>query len=60
MDAYLFDEVLSRQRPELQRFLAHLSILDRFCAPLCEAVVDGMQPGDGQRLLDATLAADSS
>jgi LuxR family maltose regulon positive regulatory protein len=57
VDAYLFEEVLSRQTPELRRFLTHVSILDRFCAPLCEAVVDGLQPGDAQRLLDASMAA---
>jgi len=57
VDAYLFEEVLSRQGPELQRFLTQTSILDHFCAPLCEAVVDGLQPGDGQRLLDACMAA---
>jgi len=57
VDAYLFEEVLSRQGPELRRFLTQTSILDRFCAPLCEAVVDGLHPGDGQRLLDACMAA---
>ena len=57
VDAYLFEEVLSRQTPELRRFLTQTSILDRFCAPLCEAVVDGLQPGDGQRLLDESMAA---
>jgi LuxR family transcriptional regulator, maltose regulon positive regulatory protein len=57
VDAYLFDEVLSRQTPELRRFLAQTSLLDRFCAPLCEAVVDGLRPGDGRRLLDASMAA---
>jgi LuxR family maltose regulon positive regulatory protein len=57
VDDYLFDEVLSRQAPELRHFLTQTSILDRFCAPLCEAVVDGLQPGDGRRLLDDSMAA---
>ena len=57
VDGYLFEQVLSRQTPELRRFLTQTSILDRFCAPLCEAVVDGLQPGDGQRLLDESMAA---
>jgi LuxR family maltose regulon positive regulatory protein len=57
VDAYLFDEVLSRQTPELQRFLTQTSVLDRFCAQLCEAVVDDLQPGDGQGLLDESMAA---
>jgi LuxR family maltose regulon positive regulatory protein len=57
VDAYLLEEVLSRQTPELRRFLTQISVLDRFCAPLCEAVVEGLQPGDAQRLLDASMAA---
>jgi LuxR family maltose regulon positive regulatory protein len=57
VDDYLWEEVLSRQTPELQRFLLQASILDRFCAPLCEAVVDGLRPGDASRLLDESLAA---
>lgn len=35
---YLVDEVLSGQPPVIQNFLLRTSILDRFCAPLCEAV----------------------
>jgi LuxR family maltose regulon positive regulatory protein len=57
VDDYLWEEVLSRQTPELQRFLTQTSVLDRFCAPLCEAVVDGVQPGDASRLLDECAAA---
>jgi len=57
VDAYLLEEVLARQQPELQRFLTRISILDRFCVPLCSVVVDGLQPGDARRLLDETLAA---
>ncbi len=36
---YLMDEVLSRQPPNVQTFLLRTSILDRFCASLCEAVL---------------------
>jgi LuxR family maltose regulon positive regulatory protein len=36
---YLVDEVLSRQPPAIQRFLLETAILDRFCAPLCAAVL---------------------
>jgi LuxR family maltose regulon positive regulatory protein len=57
VDAYLFDEVLARQTPDLRHFVMQTAILERFCAPLCEAVVDGLQPGDGQRLLHGSLAA---
>lgn len=33
---YLTDEVLSHQPPKTELFLLQTSILDRFCAPLCE------------------------
>jgi LuxR family maltose regulon positive regulatory protein len=37
---YLAAEVLAAQEPEVQEFLLCTSILDRFCAPLCEAIVE--------------------
>ncbi len=36
---YLLEEVLSKQPQALQDFLLQTSILDRFCAPLCDAVL---------------------
>jgi|CZKT01.1.fsa_nt_gi LuxR family maltose regulon positive regulatory protein len=36
---FLAEEVLSRQPDEMRQFLARTAILDRFCAPLCDAVV---------------------
>jgi len=36
---YLWDEVLTRQFPAIRSFLLKTSILDRFCASLCEAVL---------------------
>ncbi len=36
---YLLDEVLTHQFPAIHSFLLKTSILDRFCAPLCEAVI---------------------
>ncbi len=45
---YVWDEVLARQRPEVRRFLAEISILDRFSAPLCTAVTGR---DDAERLL---------
>ncbi len=36
---YLVEEVLHQQPEAIQRFLLHTSILDRFCGPLCEAVL---------------------
>ena len=38
---YLLSEVLARQSPEIQDFVLRTSVLDRFCAPLCEAVDRG-------------------
>lgn len=41
---YLVDEVLARQPTDVQDFLVKTSILERFSAPLCDAVVfDGAQ-----------------
>jgi LuxR family maltose regulon positive regulatory protein len=36
---YLIAEVLNRQPEPVQRFLLQTSILDRLCAPLCDAIV---------------------
>jgi LuxR family maltose regulon positive regulatory protein len=36
---FLAEEVLGRQPAEIRHFLARTSILGRFCAPLCDAVV---------------------
>jgi len=36
---FLAEEVLSRQPSEIRQFLARTSLLGRFCAPLCDAVV---------------------
>ncbi len=38
---YLLDEVFNRQPPAVQDFLLKTSILERFCAPLCTAVLAG-------------------
>ena len=37
---FLADEVLSRQPPEIRRFLTRTAVLTRFCAPLCDAVIE--------------------
>jgi LuxR family transcriptional regulator, maltose regulon positive regulatory protein len=45
---YLMDEVLANQPPAILRFLLVTSILNRFCARLCESVLAGdsdFQPG---------------
>jgi LuxR family maltose regulon positive regulatory protein len=36
---YLADEVVAGQTPAMLRFLLATSILDRFCAPLCETIL---------------------
>ena len=36
---YLMSEVLERQPPAIQRFLLATSVLDRFCTPLCDALL---------------------
>jgi LuxR family maltose regulon positive regulatory protein len=38
---YLAEEVLHRQPAHIRDFLLYTSILDRFCAPLCDAVTGG-------------------
>jgi LuxR family maltose regulon positive regulatory protein len=35
---FLAGEVLAAHPPELQRFMLHTSVLERLCAPLCDAV----------------------
>jgi LuxR family maltose regulon positive regulatory protein len=37
---YLVDEVLRRESEEVHRFLLRTSVLDRLCAPLCDAIID--------------------
>jgi LuxR family maltose regulon positive regulatory protein len=46
---YLQGEVLARQVPAIQTFLLKTSVLDRFCTPLCEAVVGDGDPAWGVR-----------
>jgi len=37
---YLLNEVLARQSPEIQDFALRTSVLDRFCAPLCQVLTE--------------------
>ncbi|HUS14818.1 MAG TPA: LuxR C-terminal-related transcriptional regulator, partial [Chloroflexia bacterium] len=46
---YLAQEVLAHQPPAVQTFLRHTAILDRLCAPLCNAVTGSTE---GQALLE--------
>jgi LuxR family maltose regulon positive regulatory protein len=47
---YLVDEVLNHQLPAIQTFLLKTSVLNHFCAPLCEAVVGEIDPSWNARL----------
>ncbi len=49
---YLTEEVLGLQSPDLQDFMLKTSILDRLCAPLCDAVL-GPDKRDSQERLEA-------
>lgn len=49
---YLVDEVMARQPEEVQTFLLRTSILERFCAPLCEYVAGGTKDLDIIDFLD--------
>jgi LuxR family maltose regulon positive regulatory protein len=50
---YLVDEVLTHQNPAIHAFLLKTSILDRFCASLCEAVLGEMDGAwDARACLD--------
>jgi LuxR family transcriptional regulator, maltose regulon positive regulatory protein len=50
---YLVDEVLHRQPEALQRFMLATSILQRMCAPLCDAVTSST--GSADALADLQL-----
>ncbi len=51
---YLTEEVLSRQEPSVQRFMLHTSVLERFTAPLCDALLGR---SDSQEVLEALQRA---
>lgn len=46
---YLLEEVLRQQPEPVQSFLLRTSVLNRFCGPLCDAVLQG---GESQKTLD--------
>jgi len=48
------EEVLGRQKASVQQFLVRTSILDRLCAPLCNAVTGSE---NGQEMLDHLQSA---
>jgi LuxR family maltose regulon positive regulatory protein len=49
---FLMDEVLTHQTPEMQTFLLLTSLLERFCAPLCDVLLaEVSQPQHSVQLL---------
>ena len=49
---FLAEEVLSRQPDDIRQFLARTAILDRFCAPLCDAVAATSNSADITGMLE--------
>jgi LuxR family maltose regulon positive regulatory protein len=49
---YLIEEVINRQPEHIRQFLLRTSILDRFTAPLCEAVTESVGAGEIIDILD--------
>jgi LuxR family transcriptional regulator, maltose regulon positive regulatory protein len=49
---FLAEEVLSRQPDDIRQFLARTAVLDRFCAPLCDAVVGSANAAEIIDVLD--------
>ena len=49
---FLAEEVLSRQPDDIRQFLARTAILDRFCAPLCDAVAGTSNSADITGMLE--------
>jgi LuxR family maltose regulon positive regulatory protein len=43
---YLLEQVLNRQPPDQREFLLRTSVLERLCAPLCDAVAQVDQPAN--------------
>jgi LuxR family maltose regulon positive regulatory protein len=46
---YLMDEVLNNQPQDVREFLLYTSLIDHFCAPLCDSV---LKKNNSQELLD--------
>ena len=46
---YLLAEVVAAQNPEIEEYLLNTSILERFCAPLCQAVCSRAVEGGNKK-----------
>lgn len=53
---YLIREVLDQQSPEIQGFVLRTSLVDRFCAPLCETLT-GVSAPRSQEIIDGIAQA---
>jgi LuxR family maltose regulon positive regulatory protein len=53
---YLLNEVLAQQSPEIQDFALRISVLDRFCAPLCQALT-GIPADRSQQIIGQMAGA---
>ena len=49
---YLRSEYLSALSPELLRFLRRSSVLEKMCRPLCDAVLESKDSGDGLEAIE--------
>ena len=59
IDEYLADEVLAQQPPAVQSFLLRTSIVDHFCASLCQAILAAEEPGwDARTCIDWLVRSD--
>ncbi|MBO3275658.1 LuxR C-terminal-related transcriptional regulator [Pseudomonas schmalbachii] len=52
--AYLAEQILAQQSEECRRFLLQTSVLNRFCAPLCDALTGR---NDSQAMIESLLRA---
>ena len=57
---YLIEEVLDRQPPEIQDFLFKTSILEKLCAPLCDALIKKVEWKNKSTQLFSNLHSPSS
>lgn len=52
---YLLEEVLERMPANIRKMLLQSAVLDRFCAPLCDAVIEPGRTTDDQAIDDQAI-----
>lgn len=55
---YLMEEVFKHQSHEVQSFLLATSVVDRFCAPLCQVLLSAIQTHDNEQVTGSELLLD--